>query len=448
MSKTFHIITLGCKVNQYESACLREALLQAGWIEVPKGVKAALNIVNTCIVTQSASCQSRQAIRRAVKENPGALTAAVGCYAQVYPEHLAEIQGLDLVAGNRAKLRLPELLDLREKGALPLLPADDDFPSHTFPDHLPVSDRTRAMLKVQDGCDSFCSYCIVPYARGPVRSLEPPRVIANLKALSDRGYKEVVLTGIHLGRYGTDLNTSTFLKDLLALIGGEELRPRIRLSSLEPKEISRELIEMAASEPWLCRHFHIPLQSGDDRILKRMNRNYTSQDFRLLVEAIHARVPLAAIGVDILAGFPGEDEKAYLATYTLVKDLPVSYCHVFPFSPRKGTPAWTFPDKVPVREIRKRAVGLRSLGEEKRKAFYEFCVGKTFDVLSEGWDQKGLLVNGLSDNYVPVSFPSSKLSHNEMVRVRIERVDGKMVHGARCTGHGEMQERKEPNEIG
>jgi threonylcarbamoyladenosine tRNA methylthiotransferase MtaB len=441
VSKTFHIITLGCKVNQYESACLREALLQEGWIEVPKGVKAALNVVNTCIVTQSASCQSRQAIRRAVKENPGALTAAVGCYAQVYPEHLTEIQGLDLVAGNRAKLRLPELLDLREKGALPLLPADDDFPSHTFPDHLPVSDRTRAMLKVQDGCDSFCSYCIVPYARGPVRSLEPQRVIANLKALSDRGYKEVVLTGIHLGRYGTDLNTSTFLKDLLALIGGEELRPRIRLSSLEPKEISRELIEMAASEPWLCRHFHIPLQSGDDRILKRMNRNYTSHDFRLLVEAIHARVPLAAIGVDILAGFPGEDEKAYLATYNLVKELPVSYCHVFPFSPRKGTPAWTFPDKVPVREIRKRAVGLRSLGEEKRRAFYEFCLGKTFEVLSEGWDQKGLLVNGLSDNYVPVSFPSSNPSHNEMVRVRIERVDGKMVHG-------EMQERKKPDEIG
>jgi threonylcarbamoyladenosine tRNA methylthiotransferase MtaB len=443
VSKTFHIITLGCKVNQYESACLREALLQAGWLEVPKGVKAELSVVNTCIVTQSASYQSRQAIRRAIKENPGALTAAVGCYAQVYPEHLAEIQGLDLVAGNRAKLRLPELLDLREKGALPLLPADDGFPSHTFPDHLPVSDRTRAMLKVQDGCDSFCSYCIVPYARGPVRSLEPQRVIANLKALSDKGYKEVVLTGIHLGRYGTDLNTSTFLKDLLALIGGEKLRPRIRLSSLEPKEISRELIEMAASEPWLCRHFHIPLQSGDDRILKRMNRNYTSQDFRLLVEAIHARVPLAAIGVDILAGFPGEDEKAYLATYNLVKELPVSYCHVFPFSPRKGTPAWTFPDKVPVREIRKRAVGLRSLGEEKRRAFYEFCVGKTFEVLSEGWDQKGLLVNGLSDNYVPVSFPSSNPSHNEMVRVRIERVDGKMVHGARGT-----QERKEPDEIG
>jgi threonylcarbamoyladenosine tRNA methylthiotransferase MtaB len=429
VSKTFQIITLGCKVNQYESACLREAFLQAGWLEVQKDGKAEASIVNTCIVTRSASYQSRQAIRRAIKENPGGLTAAVGCYAQVFPEHLMEIRGLDVVAGNRTKLRLPDFLLLREKDGFPLL-VPEDFSSPSFSDFLPVSDRTRAMLKIQDGCDSFCSYCIVPYARGPVRSLEPQRVIENLEALSDKGYQEVVLTGIHLGRYGIDLKSSPSLQNLLVLIGGEKLPLRIRLSSLEPKEIAGELIEMVASEPWLCRHFHIPLQSGDDNILKRMNRHYTAREFRSLIEAIHARVPLAAIGADILAGFPGEDESAYLSTYDLVQDLPLSYFHVFPFSPREGTPAWSFADRVPDHEIKKRTAKLRVLGERKRVAFYESCMGKEFEVLSEGWHEKGLSVKGLSDNYLPVVFPSSDPSQNVMSPVRIERVGRKKVHGA------------------
>ena len=428
MAKTFRIITLGCKVNQYESACLREALLQAGWLEAPKGGKAEAIIVNTCIVTQSASYQSRQAIRRAIKENPGGLNAAVGCYAQVFPEDLREIKGLDLVAGNRAKNRLSDLLPDREKGRPPLFMSEDSSP-RTFSDFLPISNRTRAMLKVQDGCDSFCSYCIVPYARGPVKSLEPHKVVENLEALSDKGYKEVVLTGIHLGRYGIDLASSPALKDLLLLIGRKKLPIRIRLSSLEPKEIGPEIIEMVASESWLCRHFHIPLQSGDNGILKTMNRHYTAKEFRSLIEKIHGKVPLAAIGVDIMAGFPGEEEKAYSTTYDLVQELPLSYFHVFPFSPRKGTPAWSFLDRVPYHEIKNRTAKLRALGEKKRRIFYETCVGEEFEVLSEGWHKKGLLIKGVSDNYLPVVFPSSHLSQNETVRVRIERVEGKKVHG-------------------
>jgi threonylcarbamoyladenosine tRNA methylthiotransferase MtaB len=428
VSGTFKITTLGCKVNQYESACLREALLRGGWIEAERGGKAELTVVNTCIVTQRASYQSRQAIRKAIRENPGGLIAAVGCYAQVFHEELLDIKGLDLVAGNPVKARLPELLQGFEKGLRPVLVSGDSG-AQAFSNLLPTSDRTRGLLKIQDGCDSFCSYCIVPRARGPVRSLEPERVLGALASLSEQGYEEVVLTGIHLGRYGVDLDPPLALKDLLSLIGKKRLPLRIRLSSMEPKEMDKEIVERVASEEWLCRHFHIPLQSGDNDILKRMNRHYDAQEFRKLIESIHARIPLAALGVDIMAGFPGEDEQAFLHTYHLVEDLPVSYFHVFPFSPRKGTPAWTFSEKVHEKETKKRTEELRFLGEKKRRMFYESCLGREFEVLTEGWHEKGKMIKGLSDNYLPILFPSSRLSQNELVRVRAESVEKKTVMG-------------------
>jgi threonylcarbamoyladenosine tRNA methylthiotransferase MtaB len=255
--------------------------------------------------------------------------------------------------------------------------------------------------------------------------------------LSEQGYKEVVLTGIHLGKYGIDLSPATSLKELLGLIGKERLPLRIRLSSIEPKELGPELIRMAASEEWLCRHFHIPLQSGDNEILKRMNRNYTSEEYARLVEAIHSQIPLAALGVDLMAGFPGEEDKAYRNTYDLVKDLPVSYFHVFPFSPRQGTAAWDFNDKVDDREIKKRAEALRVLGQKKRENFYRSCVGKTFQVLAEGSDASGMgMMKGLSDNYLPVLFPFPRKIKNEMLPVRIDRIEGKTVHGSRVTENG------------
>ena len=430
MSRTFRIITLGCKVNQYESACLREALLGKGWAEAPKGKRSEVSIVNTCIVTQRASYQSRQAIRRVIKENPGGLAAAVGCYAQVFPDELLSIEGLDLVADNTAKERLPEIFQHLEKGVSPTLVSEGRFLPASA-DLLPISDRTRAMLKIQDGCDSFCSYCIVPYARGPVRSVGPERVMETLSILSERGYKEVVLTGIHLGRYGIDLKPAMSLKDLLSLVGRRRFPLRIRLSSLEPKEVDPDIIEMMASEEWLCRHFHIPLQSGDDEILVRMNRHYGGEEFMRLIEKIREKIPLAAIGADILAGFPGEDQTAYLHTYNLVKDLPLSYFHVFPFSPRKGTPASTFEGQVPQKEIKKRTDQLRGLGEKKRQSFYESCLGKNFEVLTEGWQETGRSIKGLSDNYLPLVFPWPRMSQNEMVRVRAERVENRKVVGSR-----------------
>jgi threonylcarbamoyladenosine tRNA methylthiotransferase MtaB len=433
MGKTFKIITLGCKVNQCESAYLREALMQAGWVPAERGGPADVTVVNTCIVTQRASYQSRQAIRRAIRENPSALTAATGCYAQTFPEELSGIEGLDLIAGNALKGHLPKVLQDCRKGA-PTGLNQGKFSASLSEEVLPLSERTRSFLKIQDGCDSFCSYCIVPFSRGPLRSLEPIKVIALLRSLSEEGYKEVVLTGIHLGKYGVDLSPAPSLTDLLRLIGQESLPLRIRLSSIEPKEVVPDLIRMAASEEWLCRHFHIPLQSGDNEILKRMNRNYTSEEYARLVESIHRQIPQAAIGVDIMAGFPGEEDKAYRNTYDLVKDLPVSYFHVFPFSPRKGTAAWDFRDKVDDREIKTRAEALRVLGQKKREAFYRSCAGKTFQVLAQGWARSGMgMIQGLSDNYLPVLFPFPREIRNEMLPVRMETVEEMSIRGCVAT---------------
>ncbi|MGD2127329.1 MAG: tRNA (N(6)-L-threonylcarbamoyladenosine(37)-C(2))-methylthiotransferase MtaB [Desulfobacteraceae bacterium] len=434
MGKTFKIMTLGCKVNQYESTYLKEALFRAGWSQASKGDRADASIINTCIVTQRASYQSRQALRRAIRENPSGIIVAVGCYAQVFPHELSEIEGVDLIAGNTTKSQLPEIMQTLSKAPRSRLVLKD-FSDHTLFDFLPIegaSGRTRAFLKIQDGCESFCSFCIVPFARGPLRSLDPDKVISMLRSMSEEGYKEVVLTGIHLGKYGVDLGHGIELKQLLALIGKEKLPLRIRLSSIEPKEVDRELIAMVASEEWLCRHFHIPLQSGDNRILKRMNRDYTALEFARLIEDVHKKIPFVATGVDAMAGFPGEDDRAYQNTYSLIQNLPVSYLHVFPFSPREGTRAASFAGQVHQKEVKERTAGLRELGEKKRMVFHQSCLGKSFAVLTEGWESEDKkMIRGLSDNYLRVIFLAPQLLQNEMIPVTIEKMGKHMVIGSR-----------------
>ena len=414
-----------------------------------------MNIVNSCIVTQRATYQTRQAIRKVIKESPSATTAVIGCYAQVFPEELSGIEGVSLVVGNTMKSRVPQiLLDTHPSGPpLAKNPSQACCPTTKFSSSQPspqtswegelpdsfqsttlsaemFSGRTRAFLKIQDGCDSFCSYCIVPFARGHLRSLHPQSAISMLRSFADKGYKEVVLTGIHLGKYGADLQAGTNLHELLKLIKEEGLPLRIRLSSLEPKEIGSDLIDMVASEPWLCRHFHIPLQSGDDLILRRMHRKYTSREFAALIHRIKERVPLAAVGVDVMAGFPGEDDRAFKNTFDLLTELPVSYLHVFPFSPRKGTAASTLSGRVNEKEIKRRADSLRGVGAEKRQVFYTSCLGKKFQVLAEGWKSRERgIIRGFSDNYLPVTFPSTQLLRNEFVNVVIKKVEKNEVVG-------------------
>lgn len=432
MGKSFRIITLGCKVNQYESAYLEERLDSGGWNPAARRERADITIVNTCIVTQRAAYQSRQAIRKAIRENPKGFTAAVGCYGQVFPGELEKIEGLGLVGGNAGKESLPEDLMKDAAGNRPRVMTRPFSETEPFP-FLPIKKflgRTRVFVKIQDGCQSFCSYCIVPFARGPSRSLEPQHVLTMLRGLADEGFKEAVLTGIHLGKYGADLRPPVTLTGLLEMIGREGLPIRVRLSSLEPNEIGSDLISMMASQDWLCRHFHIPLQSGDDEVLKRMNRNYRARDFAELIEQIHGAIPHVGIGVDIMAGFPGEGQRAFENTFALIEDLPISYLHVFPYSPRKGTAAASFPGRVDERIIKERTSAMRALGEQKRQAFYRACLGETFQVLTQGWaTEESQMIKGLSDNYLPVSFPSSEPMKNAMVSVHMERAYDKGVVG-------------------
>jgi threonylcarbamoyladenosine tRNA methylthiotransferase MtaB len=433
MTKKFRIITLGCKVNQYESVYVKEELTHAGWYQAADGERADAAIINTCIVTQRAAHQSRQEIRKAIRENPDGLVAAIGCYAQVYPEELLRIQGIRLIADNRAKGKLAEVI-LGMGNSEQRLVVLKDFESKTAFDFYLIGryhGRNRAYLKIQDGCESFCSYCIVAFARGPYRSLAPEKVLSMIERLAREGHREIVLTGIHLGKYGVDLNGNTNLNNLLLAIGREGFPVRIRLSSIEPNEIDQDLIEMVASYKWLCRHFHIPLQSGDDRVLKKMNRHYTTKEFVKLIRSIHALIPIAAIGIDVMSGFPGEDPVAHQNTCSIIRDLPISYLHVFPFSPRKGTAAFDFDGRNDSGVIKKRAAELRTTGQDKKAEFYDSCLGKEFPVFAEGrCSEKEDMMKGTSDNYLPVLFSSSNDLKGRIVPVRIERIENDKVFGS------------------
>jgi threonylcarbamoyladenosine tRNA methylthiotransferase MtaB len=437
MSKLFKIITLGCKVNQYESAFIEGSLLRKGCKKARTGEEADLVIINSCIVTSTAGYQTRQAIRRGIRENPRAVAAVVGCYGQVFPEELADIEGLDLITGNRGKGSLPGLLLDTARQDRPLILRKDFDPSCPF-EYLPIKSfagRTRAFVKIQDGCESFCSYCIVPLARGPLRSLEPHKVVELLRELERNGHKEAVLTGIHLGKYGTDLGSGMNLHRLLVEIGRNRSQMRVRLSSLEPAEIGSDLIEFMESHDWVCRHFHISLQSGDDTVLRSMNRHYTAEKFTNLIEDIHRRVPRVSIGVDVLAGFPGETERAFDTTLALLRDLPLAYLHVFPYSKREGTEAAQLPDHLHPKTIKERTALLRNLDKEKRRLFWSSLVGETFQVLTEGWapGQMGL-ARGLSDNYLRFAFPTRAPSINEFIRVRAVGINDQGLMGTAIEG--------------
>ena len=434
--ETFKVITLGCKVNQYESAFMEESLDRAGWHRATDESAADVLVVNTCIVTQKAAHQSRQAIRKAIRENPKAKVAAVGCYAQAFPEELETIKGITLIANNRIKAEIPRLLTelpkFTEKMAF-LPPFEPETPFdmlkiRSFPG------RTRAYLKIQDGCQSFCTYCIVPYTRGPYRSLAPEKALDALEGFAQQGYREVVLTGIHLGKYGMDLPGKTDLTGFLQMIGKKALPLRIRLSSLEPQELQNELIGMAASESWLCPHFHIPLQSGDDQILKKMNRHYNTKDFAEKIKMIRSTIPDCAIGVDVMAGFPGETDAAHKNALSFLLSLPVSYLHVFPFSLRKGTPAFHYKGRVHIDTIKERASELRTLGLEKRRRFHQNCLGRNFDVLVEGtYATDKDFMTGAAENYLPFVFPRDDSLKGRIVRMRAKRISGNKVLGEKLS---------------
>jgi threonylcarbamoyladenosine tRNA methylthiotransferase MtaB len=431
----FAVATLGCKVNQCESAGISETMTVRGMKLVPFDEEADCYIVNTCTVTGRTDYQSRQLIRRAIRRNPAAVVLVTGCYAQRAPEEITRIPGVRIVTGNAEKSHLSELIEELAKRKGPQVRVGDirnekrftSLGAAAFPEH------TRAFLKIQDGCNGFCSYCIVPQARGASRSLLPAEVEEGIASLARAGYREVVLTGIHLGAYGRDLIPTIDLTAMVRSIAETEPVERLRLSSIEPREVTDELLSLIGSSGVVCRHLHIPLQSGDDGILNAMNRDYDAVFFRDLVQKIHDIDPDIAVGIDIIAGFPGETETAFANTLRLVEGLPVAYLHVFPYSLRPGTPAAAMPDQVPESEKKRRAEWLRRVGTAKRQAFAERSIGTPLAVLIEGRKDKSTGYSvGFSDNYIPIACRGA-VETNRIVRVlpgsfRNGRLIGEVIH--------------------
>lgn len=403
--------TLGCKVNQVETEQLKEEFMRRGFEVVDYGREADVYIINTCTVTHTSDRKSRSAIRRAIRQNPGAVTAAVGCLAQVNPKQLAAIEGINLVVGNDQKENLPAIIEdyLASQSDVVRVYLDsfDRASGLKTVNYSRPHQRTRGFIKIQDGCENHCSYCIVPQARGPVRSKKPRQVLAEIEKMMELGYREVVLTGIHTGLYGYDIpdwDLSRLMHEIFEQIRGEY---RIRLSSIEPLEVSRPLIEILASESRLCRHLHIPLQSGSDRILKAMNRRYDRTYYRELLQRVLEQIPDIALTTDIMVGFPGEREEDFKQSVDLLQDLPLCDLHVFPYSLRTGTLAASMAEQVDEAEKHGRSQILIELGRELKQSFIKKLQGRPMQVLIEKKIGPNLY-QGLSDNYVSVQVHSAR----------------------------------------
>jgi threonylcarbamoyladenosine tRNA methylthiotransferase MtaB len=436
--RTFKIITLGCKVNQAESEELRKRLLAGEWRPAADGQPADLCVVNTCAVTRRAAMQSRQALRRAAADHPEATLVASGCYAATDPQALEAIAGLDYIAGGPAGNGLVDALGPAPRGKPARPQRQEDAQERSRFDFLPpspASGRTRPAIKIQDGCDAFCAYCIVPHARGRSRSMPFPAVLEALACTFDAGFHEVVLSGIHLGCWGRDLTPPQTLEDLLAAIAAHPPPGRVRLSSIEPLELSEALIDRIAGSACFCRHLHIPLQSGDEEVLRRMGRPYTPGESAQRIERVRRRMPDAAVGADLIVGFPGESEQAFENTLELIAALPVTYLHVFPFSPRPGTAAFGMTPRPSPPEVKRRAARLRRLGLQKRLAFHHAFVGREVEVLVETRrDPASGLLRGVSSNYLTVIFAGDDRLRNRRVRVRIEAAGPAVLSGALPSG--------------
>ncbi len=427
MMSTVSIVTLGCKTNQFESAAMSEQLCQAGYQQVAFEDGAELVIVNTCTVTAATDAQSRKLIRRARRLNSQARIVVTGCYAQINPEQLNQLPGVSLVIGNQEKGQLIEsLVENKEPGQIRVSAIRES--RQVDPLKLTgFEQRSRAFVLIQNGCDAFCSYCIIPYARGRSRSVLSADVVRQIEKLSTNGYPEVVLTGIHIGQYGLDLNPKKDLLSLLKEIEGSQFSGRLRLGSIEPTELTTELIQYVSESKWICHHFHIPLQSGRDDILQRMNRHYTTDDFSELINKLVAFCPDAAIGLDVITGFPGENENHFEETCQFLEKLPFSHLHVFPFSKREGTPAARMPDQVSGAVMKNRSTLLREIGQRKYQHYIKRFIGSSLDLVVEGGVVDGLR-KGLSQNYLPIWIPDESAQPGQSCSAHIEGVfkDGLM----------------------
>ena len=423
------LYTLGCRLNQAETAIIAKALKSKGFEITDFGDKADLTVINTCTVTEQADAKCRQAVRKVLRKSPETYVAVVGCYAQMAVDSIREIPGVDMIVGNEHKLNIADYIDGLEKQEKPLIIHSPKISREEFTieSYGLYDNATRANLKIQDGCNFVCSFCIIPTARGPARSRNRDDILREAHKLVELGHQELVLTGVNIGTYKSEDNSILpLLKDLEKI----ESLQRIRISSIEPTTISEDMIKLIADSEKICKHLHISLQSGDDRILKLMRRRHTIREFTDFIDFVNKTVPEIGIGTDIMVGFPSEDEEAFVNTKKILADLPVSYYHVFTYSDRKGTTSYKMSEKVAHDVKKKRTSILIQQGERKKRAFYERFTGQTRPVLFEQKNKNGFWT-GYTSNYMQVAMRSGKDLHNKIIQVELSGVEDNHLIGIR-----------------
>ena len=424
MAKKFAIYTLGCKVNQYESNAIQDDFINNGYEFVDFTEFADVYIINTCTVTGMSDKKSRQILRRAKQINPNAIVCAIGCYVQVAKEDVEKIKDVDIILGTIEKKdllkKVEELLVEKKRiieaeNIMHLMPYSE-YNGTAYTSHI------RAEVKIQDGCDRFCTYCMIPYARGPVRSRKMENVIAEIEKLRDSGIKEVVITGIHVSSYGKDFNYEFGLIDLLEKINEIDGIDRIRLSSLEPRIITDEFVSRLIKLKKVCNHFHLSLQSGCDETLKRMNRKYTTDEFRNIVKLLRDRIPEVALTTDVIVGFPGETEEEFESTYKFLEEIKFSKMHVFQYSKRKGTPAETMPNQVPEQIKDERSKRLIEMSNKNEEEFARQYLGKEIEVLFENSKE------GHTTNYIvyELETPDENVTNKIITRVPTKFINDRL----------------------
>jgi threonylcarbamoyladenosine tRNA methylthiotransferase MtaB len=425
---TFQLLNFGCRASQADGAAIKKQLLESGLQEVEDISASQVAILNTCTVTARADAEVRQLVRRIHRANPLCRILVTGCYAQRSPAEIAQLGGVVWVVGNSHKHLIADLL--RSSPQTPDPPtvlvgeiADDFHFAPVFPD-----DRTRPTLKIQDGCNARCSFCVIPSVRGRSRSLAPGKVIEQVRELERSGYKEIVLSGINLGSYGRDIDRDITFLSLLERLLEETAIARLRISSIEPMDVSPALIRLVAQEPRLAQHLHIPLQSGCNRILRLMSRRYWAAQYAERILAIRERIPNAGIGADVMVGFPGETHRDHAASAAFIESLPFTYLHIFPYSARPQTPAAASPQQVNGRVARERAQEIRSLLTRKRQTFLEAQIGRKLSAVTLDESETGERV-ALSSNYLKIVLPGSNLPPNTLLDIQVGRVHEGLLFG-------------------
>lgn len=418
----FH--TLGCKVNHYETEAIWQLFKEAEYDRVDFETNADVFVINTCTVTNTGDKKSRQVIRRAIRQNPEAVVCVTGCYAQTSPAEIMEIPGVDIVVGTQDRTKLIDYIEQYKQERQPINGVGNIMKNRTYEElEVPYfTDRTRASLKIQEGCNNFCTFCIIPWARGLMRSRDPEKVVEQATQLVDSGYKEIVLTGIHTGGYGQDLknyNLAQLLRDLETMDGLE----RIRISSIEASQLTDEVIDVISASNKVVRHLHIPLQSGSDSVLKRMRRKYSMAHFSERLTKLHAALPGLAVTSDVIVGFPGETDEEFQETYDFIVDHHFSELHVFPYSPRIGTPAARMDDQIDENIKNDRVHRLINLSDQLAKTYASNFEDDVLEVIpEEAGSEEGTLV-GYADNYMKVQFKADESLIGQLVKVKITKAD-------------------------